>query len=170
MKHSNITPFKGVTTDPLQLISDWMHGGDLLGHIKNKPDADRLELVNVPPSELTLADSRYQLSDAVDGLNYLHSRNVIHGNLKGVRDYSGSRFTVLMFGQSNILVDANGHARIMNFSFATVSSDMDPEQIISDQSVESHQWSVPEVLEGGTTSKEADVFSFAMVMIEGRYR
>ena len=144
-----------------------MPGGNLLEYIKNNLDADRLKLVGVTPSELTRADSSYQLSDVAGGLSYLHSRNVIHGNLKGVSDYSGSHFiTALMLSQSNILVDANGHARIADFRLTTVSPDADSEQTTSDQSVGSHQWTAPEVLEGGAISMEADIFSFAMVMIE----
>ena len=45
MKHMNIVPFRGVTIAPLQLISDWMPGGDLLQYIDRNPDAIRLRLV-----------------------------------------------------------------------------------------------------------------------------
>jgi len=72
-----------------------------------------------------------------------------------------------MFGQSNIFVDDYGRALISGFRLATISG---LEQTTSDQHVGSHQWSAPEVLEGGATSKEADIFSFAMVMIEVCYR
>ena len=36
-----------------------------------------------------------QLSDVAEGLNYLHLRNIIHGDLKGVRDYSVVVFSPL---------------------------------------------------------------------------
>ena len=45
LKHPNIVPLLGVTTEPLELISEWMPGGDLLGYIAKHPDADRLSLV-----------------------------------------------------------------------------------------------------------------------------
>ena len=113
---------------------------------------------------------RRQLSDVASGLQYLHSRNVIHGDLKGVRDYSRSRFTaVLILVQSNIVVDADGGARIMDFRSAMVILDVDSGQADSSQHARSRQWSAPEVLGGGATSKETDIFSLAMVMIEVRH-
>ena len=71
--------------------------------------------------------------------------------------------------QPNVLVDADGHARIMNFSLATVAADVDSEQSPSDQRVGGEQWSAPEVLKDGKISKRADIFSLAMVMIEARH-
>lgn len=75
-----------------------------------------------------------------------------------------------MLSQSNIAVDADGRARIMDPRLAMVITGS--QQTTSDQHVKSRQWSAPEILGGGATSKEADIFSFAMVMIEvhhGRY-
>ena len=50
LKHPNIVPLLGVTTNPLQHISDWMPGGDLTGYISSHPDADRLYLVGARPA------------------------------------------------------------------------------------------------------------------------
>jgi hypothetical protein len=44
--HPNIVPLLGATVEPLELISDWIPGGDLLGHIAKYPDADRVSLVD----------------------------------------------------------------------------------------------------------------------------
>ena len=83
---------------------------------------------------------------------------------------SKSRFIhVLILGQTNILVDAQGRARIMGFRFAKVTPSEDPGQAVSIQHIRSKQWSAPEVLEDGEMSKKADIFSFAMVMIEARH-
>ena len=46
LKHRNIVPFLGITPNPLQLISEWMPGGDLTEYIKNYPSADRLNLAS----------------------------------------------------------------------------------------------------------------------------
>ena len=49
LEHRNIVPFLGITPDPLQLISEWMPGGDLTEYIKKYPGADRLDLASIPP-------------------------------------------------------------------------------------------------------------------------
>lgn len=46
--HPNILPLLGATVTPLQLISDWMPGGDLPNYIRKNPNVDRLGLVGVP--------------------------------------------------------------------------------------------------------------------------
>ena len=49
LKHPNIVPFLGTTLVPLQLISAWMHDGELNTYITNHPKTDRVGLVGVPP-------------------------------------------------------------------------------------------------------------------------
>jgi len=46
--HRNIVPFLGITSTPLQLISEWMPNGDLVEYIRKHPSVDRLRLVGVP--------------------------------------------------------------------------------------------------------------------------
>jgi len=109
-----------------------------------------------------------QLSDVANGLCYLHSCNVIHGDLKGV---GGSTFlftAILTSRQLNILVDDSSCARIADFGLAKVTQNLDSMRSTSPQNGHSARWTAPEVLKEGTCSKEADIFSFAMVMIEVR--
>ena len=49
ISHPNIVLFHGATLNPPQLISEWMN--DLLGFIEERPKANRLGLVRVPPTE-----------------------------------------------------------------------------------------------------------------------
>ncbi|KAF9789363.1 kinase-like protein [Thelephora terrestris] len=135
LEHNNIVPFLGITMEPFQLVSEWMSGGNLSEHIREHPDANRLGLV------LGIAE----------GLHYLHSRNIIHGDLKG----------------PNILVDDAGNPRITDFGLATVTQNTDTPRSGVDSREHTARWTAPEILSGkGTYSKEADVFSYAMVMIE----
>ena len=76
---------------------------------------------------------------------------------------------VLTRVQPNILVDDTDHARITDFGLATVTKNLDSIWSPSENHGHTARWTAPEILnEQGTYSKEADVFSFAMVMIEVR--
>jgi serine/threonine protein kinase len=75
--------------------------------------------------------------------------------------------TVLTPDQPNILVDNSGGARIADFGLTTVTQNLDSMRSASQQHGHTPRWTAPEILkEQGTYSKEADIFSFAMVMIE----
>ena len=66
-------------------------------------------------------------------------------------------------------MDANGNARITDFGLAIITQDLDSLRNGSDECGDGARWIAPEILENrGTYSKEADVFSFAMVTIEVR--
>jgi len=68
-------------------------------------------------------------------------------------------------------VDTSGRARITDFGLAMITQDLDSIRNASDKHDHSARWIAPEILDDrGTYSKEADVFSFAMVTIEVRYR
>ena len=171
LKHRNILPLLGITVAPLQLVSHWMSGGDLREYIKKNPSAHRVGLVGSLLLCLSHTYYRRQLSDAAEGLCYLHSCDVVHGDLKGVCVHSEPHFsTVLTSGQPNILVDNSGNPRIADFGLATVTQNLDPMGGTSRQLGCTPRWAAPEVLNEDRYSKEADIFSFAMVMIEVRRR
>ena len=96
---------------------------------------------------------------------------MIHGDLKGVRDCSESRpATTLTLNQSSILVDGCGRARITDFGLATVTQDRSSLESGSDGHDPTARWIAPEILNDQKRySKEADIFSFAMVMVEVRH-
>lgn len=73
--------------------------------------------------------------------------------------------------QPNILVDVASHARLTDFGLATVTQNPDSIRSASVDRGHAVRWTAPEVLkEEGTYSKEADIFSFAMVTIEVRHK
>ena len=46
LNHSNIVPFKGVTFEPPQLVSEWMDNGELREYLRTNPEADLISLVS----------------------------------------------------------------------------------------------------------------------------
>ena len=75
--------------------------------------------------------------------------------------------------QPNILVDDTGRARITDFGLARVTQSLGVVRAALDDDARGHtaRWTAPEILRGaGSHSKEADVFSFAMVVIEVGHR
>ena len=173
LKHPNVVPLLGTTISPFQLISPWMPGGDLLEYIKNNSDAYRLGLVRASFTVISTLRSIFihQLLDIADGLRYLHSCNVIHGDLKGVRHRPNVFFSpTLTQRQSNILVDDSGSAHIADFGLAAVTRNLDSVLSTSLRTGHTVRWAAPEVMDKGTHTKEADIFAFAMVMVEARHQ
>ncbi|KAF9257135.1 kinase-like protein, partial [Marasmius fiardii PR-910] len=72
LNHSNILPFLGVSTalftGKVALVSPWMVNGSITSFLKLKPRHDRLRVI----------------SEIVAGIMYLHSHNIVHGDIKGV--------------------------------------------------------------------------------------
>ena len=67
-------------------------------------------------------------------------------------------------------MDDSGNARIADFEFATVTLNLDSVWSAQGQRGFTPRWAAPEVLDEGPHSKEADIYSFAMVMIEVCHR
>jgi serine/threonine protein kinase len=68
-------------------------------------------------------------------------------------------------------VDGGGHAQITDFGLARVTQNLDSVRSAIEDQGHTARWTAPEILsDEGPHSKEADVFSFAMVMIEVRHQ
>ena len=77
--------------------------------------------------------------------------------------------SILTSNQLNVLVDTTGRARITGCGLAMVTQDLGSIRKTPDQHGHITRWIAPEILDSrGTYSKEADIFSFAMVSIEVR--
>ena len=73
--------------------------------------------------------------------------------------------------QQNILVDTTGHARITDAGLAADTQDLVSVHDVPAENGHNMRWAAPETLDApGAYGEEADIFSFAGVMIEVCYR
>ncbi|KAJ7778212.1 kinase-like domain-containing protein [Mycena metata] len=142
LSHPNVLPFFGLyyLERRLCLVSPWMENGHVLQFLRNAPpDTDRVSL----------------MLDVATGLEYLHSKRVVHGDLKGMNILvtPSRRACVADFGLSSIV-----DAMTLKFTHSTVSARggtsryMAPELISATESSAMHF--------------KSDVFAFACVCYE----
>ncbi|KAI0340713.1 kinase-like protein [Trametopsis cervina] len=103
---------------------------------KNEPDCNAIQL----------------LAEAAEGLQYLHSQGVVHGNLKN----------------TNILITKEEHAVVHDFEVAKFLRDT-ADQARMDRQLKdtAGRWRAPELWEEGPfLTAKCDVWAFGMVMVE----
>lgn len=148
LDHPNIAQFLGMYESPKSelgdlprcyLVSPWMKNGNVVDFLAGHP-----------------CSSEYReslLYDITRGLQYLHNRNVIHGNLKGV----------------NVLVSNEGRGVITDFESSIIHSSL-PDPSLYDlfgPSVASLRWSAPELLtEGRRKIQSSDIWALGCVFYE----
>lgn len=88
--------------------------------------------------------------DIARGLNFLHSNNIIHRDLKS----------------SNILVDENFKAKICDFGLAEIKTEIAKTTKPTELKEVTLRWTAPEVLSGDSRTKAADIYSFGMILWE----
>ncbi|KAF8333056.1 kinase-like domain-containing protein [Cantharellus anzutake] len=137
LKHPNVVAFHGWTlecseddnTICAKLISAWCEKGNVLEYLECTPAADRRQLV-VNMSE---------------GLSYLHSMEIIHGDIK----------------PENIVVDANGTGLLCDFGLSCILSDLSTHAEGS-STVSTVRFTSPEILDCSVKKrdKRSDVWAF----------
>ena len=69
------------------------------------------------------------------------------------------------------MIDRDGRARLTHFGLASVITGEKSLVSLEDTNVtNTTTWAAPEILRGGSVSKEGDIFAFAMVAVEVRTR
>lgn len=140
LRHPNVLPLLWVTMDNPRLAtaSEWMVNGNINEFIETNCNANRFDL----------------LKDAAKGLIYIHSQELMHGDLRGV----------------NILVDQSCRALLAGFEFLTITSGTANS---AGTNAGATRWMSPELLYpehfGFTDSqptKQSDCYAFGMVILE----
>ncbi|KAF7354928.1 DH domain-containing protein [Mycena sanguinolenta] len=140
LSHPNLLPFFGMymLDDRLCLISPWMENGDLKDFLNGAPpDIDRVSL----------------MMDVARGLEYLHSQDVVHGDLKTV----------------NILVTPSRRACITDFGLSSIVTELSVRMTFSSRNDRAGtvRYQAPELLKNERCNHYgSDVYAFACVAYE----
>ncbi|CEL58796.1 Serine/threonine-protein kinase HT1 OS=Arabidopsis thaliana GN=HT1 PE=1 SV=1 [Rhizoctonia solani AG-1 IB] len=136
LKHDNVVPLLGVASFHGQpsLVSPWMNCG-LVDFRRSQSSFDWLKMCK-------------QLSSAIA---YLHSRSVVHGDIRA----------------QNILVSDDGNAKVAGFGNSVLQEFTSPYRGGDSFTALSMRWTAPEILEGSTSkSQEADTYALGMTILE----
>lgn len=89
LKHSGVVQCLGAITNQHQIVLDWMQNGEIMNYLRKNPGASRVNLVS--PLVFTTQELRHPMSrkkvqvlGVTKALDYLHSHEVIHGDVKPV--------------------------------------------------------------------------------------
>lgn len=134
-QHPCLLKFVGATeTAPFCIITEWMACDSLYREIhKNKQlDATKRTIVAF---------------DIARGMQYLHSKYIIHRDLKSL----------------NVLLDKDGHAKIGDFGY----SRLDKEGTNMTQNIGTPHWMAPELLDPSKSyNSKIDVYAYGIVLWE----
>ncbi|KAJ7479874.1 kinase-like domain-containing protein [Mycena latifolia] len=139
LSHPNLLPLIGVDRESfsssLCLVSPWMEHGNVLNYLEKYGRAKVNET----------------LLEIAEGLNYLHSHNIVHGDLRG----------------TNVLIDQHLRACITDIGLSS-GSDVPA----GNEQLRSLRWMAPELIDPGSLSgqssptRASDVYAFGCVCRE----
>ncbi|TFK48873.1 kinase-like protein [Heliocybe sulcata] len=142
LRHPHILPFLGMHPSPNSnpyLVSPWMERGNMMTCRRQNMFLE--------------ADIHRLLDEIAQGLFYLHSENIVHGDICG----------------RNILIDDQGHARLADFGLS-VLAEATKGAYTESHSTGSERWQPAELLDFTRTSfrktRETDVYAFGCVCLE----
>jgi len=122
-----------------------------------------------------------QVIGAAEGLKYLHSNNIVHSDLKGVRDplLRVPMFTKCLQSQRNVLIDNRGVPKLCDFGRSKITDRrgyttifigsaryIAPELIAFVNGIPAPAGNTSNHVQGPNLTKETDIYSFSMVVIE----
>ncbi|KAG8979698.1 hypothetical protein FRB93_009906 [Tulasnella sp. JGI-2019a] len=156
LDHVNILPFCGmfVLSGDTFLVSPWMDRGDLstfLAHRSKYLDssiAQQSEISDATLSTFLQFDEAKTIHGIASGLAYLHSKHVIHGDLKA----------------ANILLNDDMTPLICDFG--TTKNDEFNATFEGMRGTGTARWKCPTLLDGSPRSRKTDVFAFGMTIVE----
>jgi serine/threonine protein kinase len=111
-----------------------------------------------------------QLHHVSLGLVYLHSRQIVHGDVKAVimACCIHLRACLSVILQLNILIDGSGKAVLCDFSLSRIKADATSRmtRAVAREHPGSLNWMAPELLLGKSLKKPCDIYAFGMTFYE----
>ena len=145
VKHRNLTVLRGYyagASDVRLLVYDYMPNGNLATLLQEASHQDG-HVLNWPMRHLiALGIAR--------GLAFLHTASMVHGDVK----------------PQNVLFDADFEAHLSDFGLDRLTIAAPAEASTSSTSVGTLGYVSPEAVLTGETTKESDVYSFGIVLLE----
>ncbi|KAJ7457405.1 kinase-like domain-containing protein [Mycena latifolia] len=139
LRHPNILPFLGANhldSEPF-IVMPYLQHGNAHEFLQRYPEQNPLSI----------------LTDAARGLLYLHSKDIVHGDLKA----------------ANILIDNAGTGVLCDFGLARVKADMSSrtaQRDIATLGPGSRNWMSPELFRGSPPRRPSDIYAFGMTIYE----
>ncbi|KIM73991.1 hypothetical protein PILCRDRAFT_715514, partial [Piloderma croceum F 1598] len=138
LRHTHVLQFLGANEmdDRPFIVMPYLKNGNVRDYVQNYPDCDRLQICH----------------HVCQGLVYLHSRNIIHGDLKCL----------------NVLIDDSGKGVLCDFGLSRLKADATSRDVSADgmRTMGSRNWMAPEQLVSGSLKQPCDVYAFGMTMYE----
>ncbi len=135
LDHPNIISFHhgGSTSEGMPfLVTDYIENAQIISEYVND-------------KKLSNRDVIILFLQVLDAIRYAHANLIIHRDIK----------------PSNILIDTNGHLKVVDFGIATLDSELKDQTTV----VFTPEYAAPEQLIGQTITTQADVFSLGVVLL-----
>ncbi|CDO74643.1 hypothetical protein BN946_scf184944.g2 [Trametes cinnabarina] len=141
LQHPNVLELLGASSassdPPWFFVSPYLKNGSLVSYLKGLPSLDQADVLKM-------------VHQIAKGMAYLHSKGVLHGDLKA----------------ANVLVDDKGHCVISDFGQSEMKSEA---YRISGMPLPhgTLRWQAPELMSGQSgLTQEVDVYAFAITCVE----
>lgn len=158
LRHPNIVIFMGLVMDPVCLVTEYCHNGNLFDLLHDTVDDDENSenyAVKIPWQR------RVRIAlDVARGMNFLHTSTpvIIHRDLKWVLGVGVTHRSL------NILVDEKWTAKVSDFGLSRFKSAAAHGMMTGQCGT--YQWMAPEVIGGHIYTEKADVYSFGVNLWE----
>ncbi|KAL7409134.1 hypothetical protein BDY24DRAFT_404344 [Mrakia frigida] len=138
LRYQHVLSFLGASSTtsppPYFIVSPYQEKGNVLRFLSLHPQESRLRIIH----EIAL------------GMDYLHSRDVIHGDLKA----------------NNILIDADGHVLVTDFGLSFIKQSISSTSGDVRPNAGTLRWMSPERIVTGVLSRSSDVYAFGITCVE----